>query len=126
MHNRVRMITASVLTKLLLIDWRWGEKYFAQHLLDYDCIQNSGGWGWTCTGIDPKQVYRIFSPKLQGLKFDENAEYIKTYIPELTTVPSKSIHNWETEYRKFNVDYPDPQIDYNIARKNGIKAFKVQ
>ena len=124
MHNRLRMITAGVVTKLLLINWRYAEKYFAQHLVDYDCIQNSGGWAWTCTGVDPKQIFRIFSPSIQSSKFDPETKFIKQYIPELNSVPSKSIHNWESDYIKFpQVNYPQPQIDYKKARLEGLKEF---
>ena len=86
MHNRVRMIVASFLTKDLLIDWRWGEKYFMQKLLDGDLAPNNGGWQWAAsTGCDPQPYFRIFNPKLQGERFDEEGEYIRKWIPELTT-----------------------------------------
>lgn len=127
MHNRLRMICANILTKLLLIDWRWGEQYFASKLIDYDCIQNSGGWQWTACGIDPTQPFRIFSPKLQNLKFDPECEFIKQYIPELNNVPNKDIINWETEYINYKnniVNYPEPQINYVKSRELGIKEYK--
>jgi deoxyribodipyrimidine photo-lyase len=125
MHNRTRMITANILTKLLLIDWRWGEKYFAQKLVDYDSINNACGWQWTCCGIDPQNAFRIFSPQLQSKKFDKDCAYIKKYIPELKEVPNIDIHEWETAYVKYpNVNYPPPQIDYKKARENGIKEYK--
>jgi deoxyribodipyrimidine photo-lyase len=124
MHNRVRMITASVVTKLLLIDWKIAEKYFAQKLVDYDCIQNGGGWHWTCNGIDPNQIFRIFSPKIQSKKYDPDTEYIKKYIPELENVPPNDIHEWDIKYIKYNISYPKPQIDYTKSRKIGLNEFK--
>ena len=125
MHNRLRMITANVLTKLLLIDWKWGEKYFATKLIDYDSIQNSSGWQWTCCGIDPAQPYRIFSPQLQNIKFDKECKFIKKYIPELKDIPCKDIINWESEYNKYlNINYPKPQINYKKAREHGINSYK--
>jgi deoxyribodipyrimidine photo-lyase len=124
-HNRCRMITANILTKLLLIDWKWGEKYFAQKLLDYDSINNSSGWQWTSCGIDPQNAFRIFSPQLQSKKFDKDCMYIKKYIPELKDVSIKDIHEWETSYVKYpNINYPPPQIDYKKAREHGIKEYK--
>ena len=124
MHNRLRMICASILTKILLIPWMWGEKYFAKKLVDYDSIQNSGGWAWTCHGIDPQQPYRIFSPKLQSKKYDPNTIFIKSYVEELESVPPEDIHNWETSYIKYkNIKYPPPQIDYAIERKKGIAEY---
>ena len=124
MHGRVRMVCASVLTKLLLIPWQYGEKYFAQKLIDYDCIQNGCNWNWIAGGIDPQQVYRIFSPQLQGIKFDKNAEYIHKFIPELKDVIASDIHNWETSYIKYkHCSYPNPQIDYKQSRKHGLAEF---
>jgi deoxyribodipyrimidine photo-lyase len=116
MHNRLRMITSGVLCKLCRLPWWWGEQYFARTLLDYDCIQNGGGWGWGCHGIDPQQVFRIFSPKLQGESYDKECIYIKKYIPELKDVPNKDIHNWEESHVNYTVYYP-PAINYKEARK---------
>ena len=126
MHNRLRMLTAAVLTKLLLIPWHYGEKYYATKLLDYDCIQNGGGWGWTVTGIDPTQLFRIFSPKSQSEKYDPDCEFIKKYIPELKDLDPKEIHNWEETYEthlKNGIKYYKPAIDYSEARKNALKEF---
>ena len=125
LHNRLRMICANILTKLLVIDWRLGEKYFAQKLIDYDCIQNSAGWQWTCCAIDPSQPFRIFSPELQSKKFDSECIFIKKYIPELYEVSKEDIHLWQTEYIKYkNIKYPSPQINYKKAREHGIKEYK--
>ena len=94
MHNRVRMITASFLVKDLHIDWRWGEKYFAQQLVDYDPAVNNGNWQWSAsTGCDAQPYFRIFNPWLQQKKFDANCDYIKKWLPELITCPIKAIHH---------------------------------
>lgn len=97
MHNRVRMITASYLVKDLLIDWRWGEAWFMENLLDGDLAANNGGWQWTAgTGTDAAPYFRIFNPVLQSTKFDPNGEYIRRWIPELRELDAKDIHApWE-------------------------------
>lgn len=123
MHNRLRMVTACVLTKLLLLPWQWGEKYFATKLLDYDSIQNAGGWGWTAHGVDPNQVFRIFSPKSQSMKFDPECEYIKYHIPELKDVDPKDIHDWENKYINYTIYYK-PAINYKENRKKSLEEFK--
>ncbi len=93
MHNRVRMITASFLTKDLHIDWRLGEKYFAQKLVDYDPAVNNGNWQWSAsTGCDAQPYFRIFNPWLQQEKFDPECVYIKRFVPELAGVPTKNLH----------------------------------
>lgn len=108
MHNRVRMVTASFLTKHLLIDWRWGEAYFAQKLLDYDLASNNGGWQWAAgSGTDAAPYFRIFNPESQMKKFDKNQEYIKQWIEE-----------WGTE------DYPDPIVDHKEARERCLNTYK--
>jgi deoxyribodipyrimidine photo-lyase len=97
MHNRVRMITASYLVKDLLIDWRWGEAWFMENLLDGDLAANNGGWQWTAgTGTDAAPYFRIFNPVLQSTKFDPNGEYIRKWVPELRELDAKDIHApWE-------------------------------
>ena len=97
MHNRARMIAASYLVKDLLIDWRWGEAWFMENLLDGDQAANNGGWQWTAgTGTDAAPYFRIFNPVLQSIKFDPNGEYIRRWVPELRTLDSKVIHApWE-------------------------------
>jgi len=108
MHNRVRMITSSFLCKHLLIDWRWGEAYFASKLNDYDLASNNGGWQWAAgSGCDAVPYFRIFNPELQASKFDSNNEYIRKWIPELDTD-----------------DYPDRIIDHEFARDRAIKHYK--
>jgi len=97
MHNRARMIVASYLVKDLLIDWRWGEAWFMENLLDGDPAANNGGWQWTAgTGTDAAPYFRIFNPVLQSAKFDSNGEYIRKWVPELRDVDAKDIHApWE-------------------------------
>jgi len=133
LHNRVRMIVAMFLTKDLLIDWRLGEKYFAEKLIDMDFPSNNGGWQWSAsTGVDAQPYFRIFNPYLQSKKFDAEGNYIKTYVPELKNVPIEFIHEpnlmSELEQKMYNViigkDYPLPIVDHNKARKVAIERFK--
>jgi deoxyribodipyrimidine photo-lyase len=114
MHNRGRMMVASFLIKTLLIDWRHGEKYFAQNLTDYDIASNNGNWqGISGTGVDMKPYFRDMNPWIQGAKFDPSAEYIKKWVPELAEVLPKDIHKWyETHANYKNVNYPKPMVDY--------------
>ncbi|NCX95096.1 MAG: deoxyribodipyrimidine photo-lyase [Chitinophagia bacterium] len=108
MHNRVRMITASFLTKHLLIDWRWGEAYFAQQLLDFDLAANNGGWQWAAgSGCDAAPYFRIFNPYIQTHKFDPQAQYINQWVPE-----------WNTPA------YPPPIVDHEYARTRCLEAYK--
>lgn len=108
MHNRVRMIAASFLTKHLLIDWRWGEAYFAQKLLDYDLASNNGGWQWASgSGTDAAPYFRIFNPWTQQDKFDKHKAYIKKWIPEYGTP-----------------QYPQPIVDHKEARERCLKTYK--
>jgi deoxyribodipyrimidine photo-lyase len=132
MHNRARMIGASFLVKDLLIDWRWGERWFMKHLLDGDPAANNGGWQWTAgTGTDAAPYFRIFNPILQSRKYDPNGAYIRQWVPELTGVPDKFIHTpWEmpAEIQKqvgclIGRDYPKPIIDHKQARKRTLEAY---
>lgn len=117
MHNRARMITANFLVKILQIDWRLGERYFAQKLVDYDPSNNNGGWQWSAsTGTDSQPYFRYFNPWSQSKKYDSNAEYIKKWIPELKNITPKDIHIWNVSYKKYDVKYPKPIID-NIQKK---------
>ncbi|HEX2788216.1 MAG TPA: deoxyribodipyrimidine photo-lyase [Ignavibacteria bacterium] len=133
MHNRVRMITAMFLTKDLMIDWRKGEKYFADKLIDMDFANNNGGWQWSAsTGCDAQPYFRIFNPVSQSKKFDSDGKYIKKYIPELKNVDAKFIHApWEMtkeEQAKCGLiigkDYPKPVVEHLIAREIAIKEYK--
>jgi deoxyribodipyrimidine photo-lyase len=128
MHNRSRLITSGFLVKLALIDWRKGEKYFAQKLTDYDPAQNNGGWQWSSgSGADSQPYFRIMSPISQSSKFDPDGSYIKKWIPELKDVEAKHLHDWE----KFNnlydlkeINYVKPCLDYKNARKRTMEIYK--
>lgn len=125
MHNRCRMIVASVLIKELRIDWRFGEKYFASKLIDYDSSNNNGGWQWVSgSGTDSQMYNRIFSPARQTEKYDKECEYIKKWIPELKDIPPKDIINWENSYKKYNIKYPKPIVLFEEARKETLKMYK--
>ena len=116
MHNRARMITASFLTKDFLINWQEGEKWFMQQLIDGDPACNNGGWQWCAgTGTDAAPYFRIFSPTLQGKKFDPTGKYIRRWIPELEIVPEKFIHNHGKCLKIFNQSV-------NITRENTIQC----
>lgn len=107
MHNRIRMVVASFLTKHLLIDWRWGEAYFAEKLLDYDLASNNGGWQWAAgSGNDAAPYFRIFNPYLQTKKFDPELKYIKKWVPE---------------FQEFT--YPKPIVDHEFARKRCLEVY---
>ena len=121
MHNRVRMIVASFLIKDLHIDWRIGEKYFAQKLIDYDPAVNNGSWQWAAsTGCDAQPYFRIFNPKLQQEKFDSNAEYIKFWIPELKQFTAKQIHSFENTALG---TYPKPIIEHASEKKETERRY---
>ncbi len=133
MHNRVRMITAMFLTKDLMIDWRHGEKYFAEKLIDLDFSNNNGGWQWSASaGVDAQPYFRIFNPNLQSKRFDAEGTYIKKYVPELKTLPAKFIHEpnlmSSKEQKTYGViigkDYPAPVIEHKAAKEKVIKKFK--
>ncbi len=128
MHNRVRMIVGSFLVKHLLINWKEGEKYFRNCLLDYSPASNVGGWQWVAgSGADAAPYFRIFNPILQGEKFDRNGEYVKKWVPELKNLPKKLIHKpWEFNEEKFKlgIDYPYPIVKHEEARVKALNAFK--
>eukprot|EP01016_Furgasonia_blochmanni_P032350 TRINITY_DN3338_c0_g6_i2.p1 TRINITY_DN3338_c0_g6~~TRINITY_DN3338_c0_g6_i2.p1 ORF type:complete len:641 (+),score=88.60 TRINITY_DN3338_c0_g6_i2:49-1923(+) len=130
MPNRLRMVVSMFLTKDLLIDWRWGEKYFAQKLVDIDLAQNNGGWQWSSsTGVDSQPYFRIFNPKLQSEKFDKDCVYMLKWLPELKKCVSKDhIHDWEAGHKfykekKIAIDYPDPIIKHDIQKKKALELF---
>ena len=129
MHNRVRMIVGSFLVKHLLINWKEGEKYFKNCLLDYNEANNVSGWQWVAgCGADAAPYFRIFNPILQGEKFDKTGEYVKKWVPELKNVPNKFIHKpWELKDEnilKLDVDYPAPIVIHEKARSKALSAFK--
>jgi len=108
MHNRVRMVVASFLTKHLLIDWRWGEAYFAEKLLDFELASNNGGWQWAAgSGVDAAPYFRVFNPESQQKKFDPKFEYIKQWIPEFGTN-----------------EYPQPMVEHSFARKRCLETYQ--
>lgn len=134
MHNRARMIVASFLTKDLLIDWRWGETYFMQHLIDGDPAINNGGWQWVAgTGTDAAPYFRIFNPVLQSQKFDPKGEYIRRFVPELVRVADKFIHEpWKIPVSLqedagciIGKDYPTPIVDHAFARERALSSYRV-
>ncbi|WP_312316536.1 cryptochrome/photolyase family protein [Acinetobacter variabilis] len=125
MHNRVRMITAMFLCKNLLIDWRLGEAWFMQHLIDGDLAANNGGWQWCAsTGMDAVPYFRIFNPVSQSLKFDPNGDYIRQWVPELAHLDAKSIHEPYAKNPDLELDYPKPIVDLKASRVRAIEAFK--
>lgn len=133
MHNRLRMIVASFLTKDLLIDWRWGEKYFADHLNDFDLAANNGGWQWAAsTGCDAQPYFRIFNPVSQSQRFDAQGKFIRRYLPELAKVPDKFIHApWTMPPLEQQLagcvigrDYPAPIVDHDVARHEALALYK--
>ncbi len=128
MHNRVRMIVGSFLVKHLLIDWREGEKYFRNCLLDYSPANNVAGWQWVAgCGADAAPYFRIFNPILQGEKFDKEGAYVKKWLPELKNLPKKFVHKpWESNQEDFKLgkDYPFPIVKHEDARAKALNAFK--
>lgn len=125
MHNRARMIVASFLTKDLHINWQWGEKYFAQQLVDYDPAVNNGNWQWAAsTGCDAQPYFRIFNPWTQQKKFDPECIYIKRWIPELSKIEPKIIHTWFKDTSPKYKDYPRPIVDHEKERKIALKTYK--
>ncbi len=133
MHNRLRMITACFLIKNMGIDWRWGEEYFAQKLLDFDLASNNGGWQWCAsTGCDAQPYFRIFNPMLQSVKFDKEGRFIQKYIPYLAALNAKDIHApWEASSEILQQagiilgkNYPNPIVDYKSSRDSTLQRYK--
>jgi deoxyribodipyrimidine photo-lyase len=126
MHNRGRLIVASFLVKTLLLNWREGELYFAQKLIDYDVPNNNGNWGWVSgTGADSQPYFRIFNPSSQSEKHDPDCKYIKKWLPELKNVPNEDVHNWEEAYEDYkDIKYPKPIVDYKEQKEKALKMYK--
>lgn len=128
MHNRGRLIVASFLIKNLHIDWRLGEKYFAQNLVDYDVFVNQGNWQWVAgSGADSQPYFRVFNPSLQSYNYDKLALYIKKWLPQLSDIPPNDLHNWSTEYVKYDlhkIKYNKPIVDYIKSKEEGILMYK--
>jgi deoxyribodipyrimidine photo-lyase len=134
MHNRLRMVVASFLTKDLGLDWRWGERYFATHLNDFDLAANNGGWQWAAsTGCDAQPYFRIFNPVAQSEKFDAEGKFIRRYLPALAPLPDKLIHApWlvrplelEAAGLVLGRDYPRPVVDHAEARDTTLARYAV-
>ncbi|CAE7032222.1 hypothetical protein P3342_006790 [Pyrenophora teres f. teres] len=130
MHNRLRMITASFLSKHLLLDWRLGEQYFLTHLIDGDFASNNGGWGFSAsTGVDPQPYFRIFNPWIQSEKFDADGEFIRMWVEELSGVQGKEVHNPYAAGGKAaevarRMGYPEPVVEHRVARERCLKRYK--
>jgi deoxyribodipyrimidine photo-lyase len=133
MHNRLRMIVASFLVKDLLLDWRRGERYFADHLIDFDLAANNGGWQWAAsTGCDAQPWFRIFNPVSQSERFDPDGRFIRRYLPELARVPDRFIHApWTMSSREqvacgcvIGHDYPAPIVDHARQRQKALALFE--
>jgi deoxyribodipyrimidine photo-lyase len=133
MHNRGRMITASFLTKDLLIEWRWGERWFMQQLIDGDPASNNGGWQWTAgTGTDAAPYFRVFNPALQSARTDPHGDFIRRWLPELAGLPVEYIHTpWtmpaEIQRRvgcRIGEDYPAPIVEHAQAKERALLAYR--
>ena len=128
MHNRCRMIVGSFLAKHLLIDWRMGERYFMEHLIDGDFASNNGGWGFSAsTGVDPQPYFRIFNPLLQSEKFDEDGEYIRKWVPELADITGKAIHDPYGRGKSKEAEkkgYPERIVDHKESRERCLARYK--
>jgi deoxyribodipyrimidine photo-lyase len=133
MHNRLRMVAASFLVKDLHVDWRWGERYFAGHLNDFDLAANNGGWQWAAsTGCDAQPYFRIFNPVTQSEKFDPEGKFIRRYVPELARVADRYVHapwtmrpvDQEAAGCVIGRDYPAPVVDHDRARRITLERYK--
>ncbi|MEM7594308.1 MAG: FAD-binding domain-containing protein [Cyanobacteria bacterium P01_A01_bin.83] len=127
MHNRCRMIVASFLTKDLIIDWRWGEKYFMQKLFDGDLSSNNGGWQWSASsGMDPKPL-RIFNPASQAAKFDRDGEYIRQWVSEINSLDTEYLVTGKIPpLEKAGLDYPEPIVDHKVQQRKFKALYKQQ
>ena len=134
MHNRLRMVTASFLVKDLGLDWRRGERYFAERLNDFDLAANNGGWQWAAsTGCDAQPYFRIFNPVSQSEKFDASGKFIRRYLPQLAALPDKLIHApWQASPLELHAagvelgtNYPLPIVRHDEARARTLARFSV-
>lgn len=125
LHNRLRMVVAQFLTKDLLVDWRLGEKFFMQHLVDGDQCSNNGGWQWSAsTGNDAAPWFRVFNPVLQSRKYDADGEFVRRWVPELADVEGAAIHDPPDELRP-SLGYPARIVEHHAARDRALDAFRV-
>lgn len=123
MHNRVRMVVAMFLTKHLLVDWRRGERFFMQHLVDGDFASNNGGWQWSAsTGTDAAPYFRLFNPTSQLERFDPDGDYVRTYVPELGSLDGVAIARLSAGHEV--PGYPQPIVDHSFARERAIETFR--
>ena len=134
MHNRLRMVVASFLVKDLGIDWRWGERYFALHLNDFDLAANNGGWQWaSSSGCDAQPYFRIFNPVSQSEKFDAAGKFIRRYLPQLAALPDAALHapwtarplDMATAGLVLGRDYPLPLVQHDEARQKTLERYAV-
>ena len=134
MHNRLRMVAASFLCKHLGLDWRWGERYFAQKLNDFDLAANNGGWQWaSSSGCDAQPYFRIFNPVLQSRKFDPQGRFIRRYLPVLSELPDAALHApWLVPITTLQAagvvlghQYPAPIVDHGTARQRTLLRYAV-
>jgi deoxyribodipyrimidine photo-lyase len=128
-HNRVRMIVASFLTKDLQVDWREGYQHYCDHLVDHDTANDNGGWQWAAsTGTDAQPYFRIFNPMTQGADYDPDAEYIKEHVPELRDADPDAIHSWHElspdERKRAAPEYPPPIVDHGERRKEALAMYE--
>jgi deoxyribodipyrimidine photo-lyase len=124
MHNRARMVVASFLTKDLLIDWRWGERFFMQRLIDGDPASNNGGWQWSAsTGTDAQPYFRIFNPVAQGERFDPGGRYVRRFVPELREVLDRYVHRpWDAARPPSG--YPGPIVEHAHQRQLALARYR--
>jgi deoxyribodipyrimidine photo-lyase len=134
MHNRLRMVAGSFLVKHLGIDWRWGERYFAEKLNDFDLSANNGGWQWvSSSGCDAQPYFRIFNPVTQSERFDAEGKFIKRYLPQLKALDAKSIHapwlakpvDLAAAGLVLDRDFPNPIVDHASARAKTLQRYSV-
>jgi len=125
-HNRGRMISSNILAKIFMIDWRKGEKFYAQYLVDYDVANNNGGWQWSSgTGADSQEYWRTFNPFTQAKEYDPECVYIKTWVPELREIDNEIILNWDVEWEKNkNIKYLKPIVDYKTQKELAVTMYK--
>ena len=125
MHNRTRMVVASFLVKDLHLEWQLGERFFAEHLVDFDVASNAHGWQWTAgTGTDASPYYRVFNPIEQGKRFDENGDYIRKYVPELAHLSAAEIHEPWLYLDGYSKGYPERLVDHAVERLESLERLK--
>ncbi len=126
MHNRGRLVVSNFLSLILHLPWKWGEEYFTQKLYDIDFSSNNGNWQFSAqVGIDSPKVWpRVFNPYQQSKKHDPECEYIKKWVPELRDVSPKDIHNWDKSWEDYDIDYPEPIVDYSKEKEEGVRRYR--